>query len=178
MRKSIDFSRRSPAWTRDRPPSFSSARAHGRRRPARSAPRSARPRARPRPSLTSSRSRRATSSSTSAPPTASRATSRWLSRNAFQSMPACARIDLLFHQPPREVLEAPIDFALDERRRHVERHARGELLHQLGAHLALGARAAPRARDPRARARAARRAFRTRPGPSRTRRRAPAGRAA
>ena len=47
--------------------------------------------------------------------------------------------------------------------RHFERHPRGELLHQLGPHVALGRVLALRARDPRARARAARRASRTRP---------------
>ena len=53
-------------------------------------------------------------------------------------MPAWRGSIVLIHQPPREVLEAPVDLALDERRRHLERHARRELLHELGAHLALG----------------------------------------
>src|SRR5688572_20993499 len=50
-----------------------------------------------------------------------------------------AGIDLLLHEPAREVLDAAVDLALDERGGRVERHAGSELLHEPGAHLALGA---------------------------------------
>ena len=85
-----------------------------------------------------------------------------------------ARVDVLLHQPPRELLEPAVDFALDQRRRHLERHARGELLHQLAAHLALGV--VPRLVlevVPHARAQRLERLELAR-DPSRTRRRAPA----
>ena len=65
------------------------------------------------------------------------------------------RVDVLVDQPAREVLEAAIDLALDERGRHLERHPRGELLHQLARARRARPRAAPRARDPRGRAPAA-----------------------
>ena len=47
------------------------------------------------------------------------------------------RIDLLIDQAPDELFDAPVDLAIDERLRHVERDARGELLHQRGAYVAL-----------------------------------------
>ena len=47
------------------------------------------------------------------------------------------RIDLLIDQPPDELLDPPIDLAIEQRRRHVEGDARGELLQQFAAHLAL-----------------------------------------
>ncbi len=46
-----------------------------------------------------------------------------------------ARIDLLIHQAAREVLEPPIDLAIDERRRRRERQARRQLLQHVVTHL-------------------------------------------
>ena len=74
---------------------------------------------------------------TSAAATASRAGSRWLSRNARQSIPAVLRIDLLIDQPVRELFDPAIQLPLEERRRHVERHPGRELLHQLRPDVAL-----------------------------------------
>jgi hypothetical protein len=89
-----------------------------------------------------------------------------------------ARIDPLVHQPAGEVLHPAVDLAVDERGRHRERHALGQLLQQVVAQLplrglgGLGLEIGPDARV------AAPRATRTRPDPWRTRRRGPAPRAA
>ena len=153
-------------------------RAHRRRRPARPlrvAPDLAR---RPRPRSTSSCSRRATSSSTSA---ARHRLARHLALALAERVPVDARlprVDVLIDQPARELLEPPVDLALDERGRHLEGHAAPPAASSARRAPRARPRAGPRARDPRARARAARRASRTRPGPSRTRRRAPAARGA
>ena len=72
----------------------------------------------PRPSRSSvavTLSRRAISSRTSALRTASSAASRCRSRNSSQLMLALRRIDLLLDEAPDELLDAAIDFAIDER---------------------------------------------------------------
>ena len=46
-------------------------------------------------------------------------------------------IDLLIHEPPDELLHAPIDFAIEQRRGDVEGHTGRELLQQLAARVAL-----------------------------------------
>ena len=115
-------------------------RAHRRRRPARplGVPRdlAARPPRRvDRRAARAARPRRARARS----PTASRATSRWLSRNAFQSMPACARVDRSDRSAGARTPRARRSISRSTSEAGtLERHARRQLLHQLGAHLALG----------------------------------------
>ena len=48
------------------------------------------------------------------------------------------RVDLLIDQAPDELLDPAIDLAIEKRLRHVELDARGQLLHQVAAHFALG----------------------------------------
>ena len=128
-------------------------------------------------SLTAMCSRRATSSSASAPRTASAAGFTLLLAELFPVDVDLHRIDLLIHEPADEVLHPPIDFAIEERGRHLERHARRRAGSAARRACRARLRASPRARGRRERASAARRGSRTRPGPSRTRRRAPARRA-
>ena len=133
-RKSIAFSRRRLARTRDNPRSFSSsARTAAGVRPIRSAYRATSRSTSS--SVASSCSRRATSSITSAAPTASR---RGLALTLPERAPVDARlvrVDLLVEQPVRELLDAPIELAFDQRGRQLERHPRRERLHQLRAHV-------------------------------------------
>ena len=128
-------------------------------------------------SLTVMFSRRATSSSTSALLTASAAASPLLVAELFPVDVRPHRVHLLLDQAADELLDAAVDLALQQRRRHIDAHARGQLLQQLAAHLALvlvhrlvleiGAHALAERR----------RGSRSCRGPSRTRRRARARRA-
>ena len=72
---------------------------------------------------------------TSAAATASRAGSRWLSRKAAPVDAGFVGVDLLLGEPVRELLDAPIELALDQRRRDFEWHPCRELLHQLAPDL-------------------------------------------
>ena len=176
-RKSTVFSRRNPVVEAAEPALLLQPRPHGRGASGRCARRTARPRPRAPPPMTAMFSRRATSSSTSA---LSHRLGRRLPLPLAELLPVDVRlhrIDLLFHQPPDELLDAPIDLAIEQRRRHVERARAPRAASAARRASRAPPRASPRARGRRARAPAAPRANRTRRGPSRTRRPAPARRA-
>ncbi len=132
--KSIAFSRRSPATRRPIPPSFSNcARNAAGVRPARVAKRSISWSISC--SVTTRPSRRAIASSTSALATDG---PRRLPLRLPELGPVDAglpRVHILLHKLTGELLEPPIDLALDERDGELERDALRELLQHLAAKL-------------------------------------------